>query len=153
MALILNRRVQPLRGLVDLAPMLNVVLLLLCFFLLSSSFIMQPGIKVNLPRSAYADGSPASRLIVAVALSPQLYDNKGAPLPRQPVLYYNDQIVSLDGLRSALDQLPASRIKPTLIVKPDKDVPVDFISSLMDAAGPRFDFEIATQPAGSGVSP
>ncbi len=153
MALILNRRVQPLRGLVDLVPMLNVVLLLLCFFLLSSSFILQPGIKVNLPRSAYADGSPASRLIVAVALSPQLFDDKGAPLPRQPVLYFNDQIVSLDGLRAALDQLPVSRIKPTLIVKPDKDVPVDFISSLMDAAGPRFDFEIATQPTGSGATP
>ncbi len=66
MALILQRRVQPLRGLVDVAPVLNVILLLLCFFLLSSSFIMQPGIKVDLPRSAYAEGSPASRLIVAV---------------------------------------------------------------------------------------
>jgi biopolymer transport protein ExbD len=153
MALILNRRVQPLRGLVDLVPVVNVVLLLLCFFLLSSSFILQPGIKINLPRSTWGGVSPASRLIVAVALSPQLFDDKGAPLPRKPVLYFNDQIVSLEGLRTALDQLPASRIKPTLLVKPDKDVPVDFISSLMDAAGPRFDFEIATQPNGSGVTP
>jgi len=153
MALILNRRLQPLRGLVDLAPALNVFLLLLCFFLLSSAFILQPGIKVNLPRSVYAEGSPASRLVVAVTLGPQLADDKGAPLPRQPIVYFNDQIVSLEGLRSALDQLPASRIKPTLIVKPDKDVPVDFISSLMDAAGPRFDFEIATQPASGGASP
>jgi biopolymer transport protein ExbD len=151
MALILTRRVQPLRGLVDLAPALNVILLLLCFFLLSSSFILQPGIKVNLPRSVYAEGSPASRLIVAVTLGPQEVDDKGAPLPRQPVMYFNDQIVTLDSLREALDQLPASRIKPTLIVKPDKDVPVDVISNLMDAAGPRFDFEIATQPVGGGA--
>jgi biopolymer transport protein ExbD len=153
MALILNRRLQPMRGLVDLAPMLNVILLLLCFFLLSSSFILQPGIKVNLPRSVYAEGSPASRLIVAVTLSPQQYDDKGAPLPRQPVLYFQDQIVTLGQLRAALDDLPASRIKPTLFIKPDKDVPVDFISSLLDTAGPRFDFEIATQPASTGASP
>jgi biopolymer transport protein ExbD len=153
MALILNRRLQPLRGLVDLTPMLNVILLLLCFFLLSSSFILQPGIKVNLPRSVYAEGSPASRLIVAVTLSPQQYDDKGAPLPRQPVLYFQDQIVTVDQLRAALDELPASRIKPTIFIKPDKDVPVDFISSLLDAAGPRFDFEIATQPASTGASP
>jgi biopolymer transport protein ExbD len=153
MALILNRRLQPLRGLVDLAPVLNVILLLLCFFLLSSSFILQPGIKVNLPRLTYAEGSPASRLIVAVTLSPQLFDDKGAPLPRQPLLYYNDQIVTLDGLRAGLDQLPPSRIKPTLIVKADKDVPVDFISSIMDTVGPRFDFEIAAQQASSGASP
>jgi biopolymer transport protein ExbD len=153
MALILTRRLQPLRGLVDLAPVLNVILLLLCFFLLSSSFILQPGIKVNLPRSGYADGSPASRLIVAVTLSPQLFDDKGAPLPRQPLLYFNDQIVSLDGLRTALLQLPPTRIKPTLIVKPDRDVPVEFISRLLDVAGPRFDFEIATRPASGSASP
>jgi biopolymer transport protein ExbD len=153
MALILNRRLQPLRGLVDLAPVLNVILLLLCFFLLSSSFILQPGIKVSLPHSIYAEGSPASRLIVAVTLSPQQFDDKGAPLPRQPVVYFNDQIVTLQGLRAALDQLPPSRIKPTLLVKPDKDVPVDFISSLLDAAGPRFDFEIATLPGNGGAAP
>jgi len=151
MALILNRRIQPLRGLVDLAPVVNVVLLLLCFFLLSSSFVLQPGIKVNLPRSVYAEGSPASQLIVAVTLAPQQYDEKGAPLPRQPVLYFNDQIVSLQGLRAALDQLPVSRIKPTLVVKADRDVPVDLISSLLDAAGPRFEYEIATQPAAAGT--
>jgi len=152
MALILNRRVQPLRGLVDLAPMLNVILLLLCFFLLSSSFILQPGIKVNLPRLAYADLSPASRLIVAISLAPQQFDDKGAPLPRQPVLYFRDQIISVDQLRASLDDLPASRIKPTLYIKADKDVPVNFISSLLDAAGPGFDFEIATQSVG-GASP
>lgn len=153
MALILNRRIQPLRGLVDLAPMLNVILLLLCFFLLSSSFILQPGIKVNLPRLAYADLSPASRLIVAVTLGPQQYDDKGAPLARQPLLYFQDQIVTVDQLRSKLDELPASRIKPTLFIKADRDVPVDFISSLLDAAGPSFDFQIATQPVGASASP
>jgi biopolymer transport protein ExbD len=148
MALILNRRIQPLRGLVDLAPVANVVLLLLCFFLLGSSFVLQPGIKVDLPRSAYAEGSPASQLIVAVSLSPPQFDDKGAPLPRQPVLYFNDQIVSLDGLRAALGQLPSGGIKPTLVVKADKDVPVDVISRLIDVAGNRFSFEIATQPPG-----
>jgi biopolymer transport protein ExbD len=153
MALILNRRLQPLRGLVDLTPMLNVVLLLMCFFLLSSSFVLQPGIKVDLPRNTFATGSPASRLIVAVTLSPQQFDDKGAPLPRQPVLYFNDQIVTLDGLRAALGQLPASRIKPTLVVKADKEVPLDLITSLIDVAHPRFSVEIATQPTNATGSP
>ncbi len=67
-------------------------------------------------------------------------------MPRQPELYFQDQIVTLDGLRAALGKLPPSRIKPTLLVKPDKDVPVETIASLLDAAGPRFNYEIATQP-------
>jgi biopolymer transport protein ExbD len=152
MALVLNRRIQPLRGLVDLAPVVNVVLLLLCFFLLSSSFVLQPGIKVDPPRSAIATGTPASRLIVAVTLTPQQYDANGAPLKREPILYFNDQIVTLDGLRSALDQLPASRITPSLVVKADKDVPVDLIASIIDVAS-RFPVVIATQPTSGPTSP
>ena len=151
MALVLTRRLQPLRGMVDLAPVVNVVLLLLCFFLLSSSFVLQPGIKVDPPRSAVAVGTPASRLIVAVAMAPQQYDDKGAPMKRQPILYFNDQIVTLDGLRTALDQLPEGRITPSLVVKADKDVPVDLIASIIDVAS-RFPVVIATQPM-TGASP
>ena len=152
MALILTRRLQPLRGLIDLAPITNVVLLLLCFFLLGSSFVLQPGIKVDPPRSAVAVGTPASQLVVAVTLGPQQHDDKGAPIARQPVLYFNDQIVTLDNLRTALDALPASRITPTLVVKADKDVPLDTIASIIDVAH-RFSVVIATQPLSSSPSP
>lgn len=152
MALVLTRRLQPLRGLIDLAPITNVVLLLLCFFLLGSSFILQPGIKVDPPRSAIAIGTPASRLVVAVTLGPQQYDDKGAPTPRQPVLYFNDQIVTLDQLRAALDALPVSRITPSLVVKADKDVPLDTIASIIDVAH-RFSVVIATQPVSRAPSP
>jgi biopolymer transport protein ExbD len=152
MPLILTRRVQPLRGLIDLAPVVNVVLLLLCFFLLGSSFVLQPGIKVDPPRSAIAIGTPASRLVVAVTLGPQLYDDKGAELPRQPVLYFNDQIVSLEGLHAALNALPPSRLEPSLVVKADKDVPLDTITSIIDVAQ-RFTVVIATQSVSGTPSP
>src|SRR5277367_96604 len=146
MALVLTRRLQPLRGLIDLAPVVNVVLLLLCFFLLGSSFVLQPGIKVDPPRSEIAVGTPSSRLIVAITLGPQQYDANGAPLKRQPVLYFNDQIVTIDGLRAALDQIPRSAETPPLVLKADKDVPLDLITSVIDVAPHRFSVVIATQP-------
>lgn len=141
-----------MRGLVDLAPVVNVVLLLLCFFLLSSSFVLQPGIKVDPPRSVVAVGTPASRLIVAVTLSPQQYDSQGAPLKREPVLYFNDQIMTVDGFRAALDQLPTGRVTPSLVVKADHDVPLDLITSIIDVAH-RFPVVIATQPGTGAGSP
>jgi biopolymer transport protein ExbD len=153
MPLILNRRLQPLRGMVDLAPVLNVILLLLCFFLLSSSFVLQQGIKVDPPRFAGGIGTPASRLIVAVTLAPQAFDEKGVALPRQPLLYFNDQIVTLDGLRDALAQLPTGRIPPALVVKADKDVPLDLIAQITDVATPRFQVVLATQPVSGTASP
>ena len=146
MALVLTRRLQPLRGLIDLTPVVNVVLLLLCFFLLSSSFVLQPGIKVDPPRSAIGVGTPASRLIVAVTLAPQTVDANGAPVPRAPILYFNDQVVTLDGLRTSLDQLPISHVTPSLVVKADKDVPLELITKVIDVAH-RFPVVIATQPA------
>ncbi len=151
MALVLTRRLQPLRGVLDLAPVVTVVLLLLCFFLLSSSFVLQPGIKVEPPRSAVSVGTPSSRLMVAVTLEPQQFDTDGKPLKRNAVLYFNDQIVTLDGLRQALDQLPPSRITPSLVVKADKDVPLDLITSIIDVAH-RFPVVIATQPV-NGKTP
>jgi biopolymer transport protein ExbD len=151
MALVLTRRLQPLRGMIDLTPVINVVQLLLCFFLLSSSFVLQPGIKVDPPRSAIGVGTPASRLIVAVTLGPQKFDANGALLPRDPVLYFNDQIVTLDGLRTALDQLPTGRVTPSLVVKADKDVPLDLITSIIDVAH-RFPVVIATQPSTGGTA-
>jgi biopolymer transport protein ExbD len=134
MAFVLTRRLQPLRGLVDLVPIVTVVLLLLLFFILSSSFVLQPGIKVEPPRSAFGVGMPSSRLVVAVTLPPAQVDANGAALKRDPILYFDDQIVTLDGLRAALDQLPPSRTAPSLVIKADKGVALDVIMSIVDIA-------------------
>ena len=151
MAFVLTRRIKPLFGLLDLAPIVTVVLLLLCFFLLSSSFVLQPGIKVDPPRVSNSVGTPPSRLMVAVAMAPPQFDAEGKALKRTPVLFFNDQIVTLEGLKAALDQLPSSRITPTLVIKADKDVPLDVITSIYDAA-PRYPLTISTQP-GTSSSP
>ncbi len=49
-----KRRMEPEFGLkqIEIAPLIDVVFLLLIFFLLTSNFILQPGIKVNLPKAA-----------------------------------------------------------------------------------------------------
>jgi biopolymer transport protein ExbD len=146
MPLVLTRRLQPLHGLLDLVPVVTVVLLLLFFFLLSSSFVMQPGIKVDPPRSPFLSGTPASRLIVAVTMAPAQTDGNGVLQPRQPVLYFNDQVVTLSGLGAALNRLQVGRSTPTLVIKADKDVPLDVVTNVMNVAFPRFAVLLATQP-------
>jgi biopolymer transport protein ExbD len=147
MAFVLTRRLQPLRGLVDLVPIVTVVLLLLLFFLLSSSFVLQPGVKVEPPHSSFGVGTPLSRLIVAVTLPPAQVDANGAALRRDPTLYFDDQIVTMDGLRQALDQLPTERAAPSLVIKADKDVPLEVIMSIVDiASAHHLTAIIGTQP-------
>lgn len=147
MPLVLTRRLQPLHGMLDLVPVVTVVLLLLFFFLLSSSFVLQPGIKIDPPRSSFWSGTPSSRLIVAVTLAPPQTDANGVVQPRQPVMYFNDQIVTLDGLRAALDQLPVGRSTPTLVVKADKDVPLNVLTDVWNVAfAHHLSIHEATQP-------
>ena len=43
---------------IDIAPLIDMVFQLLIFFMLTSSFIMQPGIKVNLPKAFPMDTEP-----------------------------------------------------------------------------------------------
>jgi biopolymer transport protein ExbD len=147
MPLVLTRRLQPVHGVIDLVPVVTVVLLLLCFFLLSSSFVLQPGIQIDPPKTEFSQGTPSSRLIVAVAMSPQQYDVAGLALPRQPVMYFNDQIVTLDSLGRQLDQLSVGRTTHVLVLKADKSVPLDVVTDIMNTAfAHRLSIHLATQP-------
>ena len=147
MAFILTRRLQPMRGLIDLVPIVTVVLLLLLFFILSSSFVLQPGIKVEPPRSTFSVGMPSSRLIVAVTLPPPQIDASGVAIKSEPTLFFDDRIVSMDEFRDALDHLPPSRTTPALVIKSDRDVPLEEIMRIEDIAfAHHLAVVIGTQP-------
>jgi len=65
----------------SLAGMTDVVLLLLIFFLLTSSFIPQMGIQVNLPQ--VDSSSPVSEQSITVSLSKDgTYYVAGSPVPK-----------------------------------------------------------------------
>jgi biopolymer transport protein ExbD len=147
MAFSLPRRLKPLTGPLDMTPLLNVVLLLLIFFLLSSSFVLQPGIKIDPPHVVFEGGSPSSRLVVAISMTSQ-EDSNGNPLPREPIIYFEDQVVTLDGLRDALDRLAPERNGPPVVLKADKDVPLDLVAQVIDLAfAHRLAVVIATSTA------
>ncbi len=67
----LRRTIYPIEGPVDAVPMVNIVLLLLIFFLVTSSFVFQSGIKVELP-AGMGTGGASSRHIIAMSQNPQL---------------------------------------------------------------------------------
>ena len=54
------------KGKLDITPLIDVIFLLLLFFMLSSSFILQPGIKVNLPESKVSEAQSEDNIIVTI---------------------------------------------------------------------------------------
>lgn len=60
----------------DLVPMIDVVLQLVIFFMVSSTFIQTPGIPLVLPESKSSEGVAMTRLVVTVISEEEIYLNK-----------------------------------------------------------------------------
>lgn len=66
------------KGQIDMAPLIDMVFQLLIFFMLTSSFIVQPGIKVNLPKAVTSEVLHENSLIILVTGSDLVYLNERA---------------------------------------------------------------------------
>ena len=70
-----QRRLQP-QTRVDLVPMIDVVFQLVIFFMVSTTFIVTPGIGIVFPASATSEPVAVSRMVVTVVSREEIYLNK-----------------------------------------------------------------------------
>ena len=62
----LKRRTQIHKGQLDIAPLIDIVFQLLIFFMLTSNFVLQTGIKVNLPRAITSEVINSQNIVVTI---------------------------------------------------------------------------------------
>jgi len=84
----IRSRKSAIRSNVDMTPMLDVVFQLIIFFLVSTTFAVLPGIKLNLPQSTTSEGTS----VQGITISAQ----------EDGTLYFNDKAVDMDSLKSEL---------------------------------------------------
>ena len=72
----LKRKIFLEKGQLDIAPLIDVVFLLLIFFMLTSSFIFQPGIRVNLPRAVTSEVLHKELLIITITEDNGIFINE-----------------------------------------------------------------------------
>ena len=82
---------------VDMTPMIDIVFQLIVFFLVSTTFAVVPGIKLNLPQSTTAEG-PSVQGITIFA------DKNG-------VMFFNDTEVSMETLGEQLVTFDTGKTK------------------------------------------
>jgi len=100
----------------DIAPLINIVFLLLIFFMLTYTFVMQPGIKVNLPR--------------VVTKEAVKYDTLEVAISSDSAIYINNKILNMQELKVLLNQ--AAKVKGAVLIKADRRVPLDKIVEIWD---------------------
>lgn len=112
-----KRRLKMEKGMIDLTPMVNIFFLLFVFFLFTSSFIFQPGIKVSLPKAV------TSEVI-------QL-DNVTITVTKDDKIYLEDKQITIADLVSRLKIL--AKEKMGLLIKADNRAPLGRIVEIWDA--------------------
>lgn len=70
------RRRLELQSNLNLVPMVDVVFQLVLFFLVSTTFVLAPGIKLTLPASGTAESVVMEQMVVTVVSSGEVYMNK-----------------------------------------------------------------------------
>ena len=112
----------------------DIVLLLLIFFLLTSTFVVQPGIKVKLPGAATGQSDDADKIYITVTL-----DNR---------VFLNQQQVSMHELAANLKKLLTDNPERLVVIKADKDLSLEQTIRIVDTAklAGAERFMIATQP-------
>jgi biopolymer transport protein ExbD len=101
-------------------PLIDVVFLLIFFFLLSSNFILQPGIAVS---------APFSRFTLGPQQNPQIISITGGPAS---AIYFRDQKTTLEQLGPLLDA--AKRENRSIIIKADRLTPYELVVAVTNAA-------------------
>ncbi len=98
----------------------DIVMLLLIFFLLTSQFVIQTGVKVKLPGSKTSEQTSTSQLIVTLTSGGGIYAG-------------NDE-VTIDELPARLALMKGEGKEENLVIRADKSVPVDLVIKVIDAA-------------------
>ncbi len=107
---------------VDLTPMIDVVFLLLIFFMISTTFIERPGLSIDLPRSS-------SEQIKLNKKEVQVY------LAENGDIYLQREKVTVDELLQHLESFGSTTTKKmTFLLMADKAARHGKVVQLMDAA-------------------
>lgn len=114
-----RRRIVPQ---VNITSLIDVVLLLLIFFMISTTFVTQPGIRVNLPKAASKVNNVAQESHTIVITE------------ENTIFIDSQQVRNIEELRALLVTLRQEQPEDLIVVKADESVAHGVVVGVMDVA-------------------
>ncbi len=96
-------------GPIEVTALLNIILLIGMFHYASSSFVLQPGVRVRLPVAPFTDGVP--------------YGARVLTLSQEGMMFFNDERMSMDRLANALLRVGDEAGNTPLLIEADEGTP------------------------------
>lgn len=103
---------------IDLAPMLDFVLNLLIFFIITTSFVKESGIAVTRPQALTAENKEDGNILIAIRPNGDIWMDK--------------QRIDIRDVRSAIERLHIERPEDTVVIIADKDSQTGVLTKVMD---------------------
>jgi biopolymer transport protein ExbD len=105
---------------INLTPMLDVVFIMLIFFIVTASFIKEAGIDVDRPAAETATPKPNANIIIAIGANNDIWiDRKKVPA---------------QGVRTAIERLLAENPEGRIVIQADQDSFAEPLMAVMEAA-------------------
>ena len=111
-----KRYIKPL---INIASLVDVLFLLLIFFMVTSAFVEQPNIKLELPSTRHSEISKIENMVLTIA--------------RDGELFIQDRPVDKKNLEKELRRVILDTGDDVLVLKADKFVPYGVVIDIMDA--------------------
>ena len=105
---------------VNLTPMLDVVFIMLIFFIVTASFVKEAGIDVNRPDAATAERKEKGNILVAISADDQIWIDRRLVDPR--------------ALRANIERMHAENPNGAVVIQADEKSTNGLLVQVMDAS-------------------
>ena len=107
-------------GAVDLTPMLDVVFIMLIFFIVTATFIKEAGVDVNRPDASTEQQKDNTTVLVAISADNSIWIDK--------------RRVDIRSVRANIERLHAENPEGGVVIQADELASVKTFTSVLDAA-------------------
>ncbi len=105
---------------INLTPMLDVVFIMLIFFIVTASFIKEAGIDVNRPQAFTADKQQDASILIAISANDEIWIDRKETDPR--------------AVRSVIERMHAENPKGSIVIQADEDSTNEMLTVVLVAA-------------------
>ena len=103
---------------IDITPMLDIVFIMLIFFVVTSSFVKESGIDVNRPTASTAERKETGSILVAISMDNNVWIDK--------------RRVDPDAIRPNIERLHAENPEGAVVIQADKASTSGLLVKVMD---------------------
>ncbi len=103
---------------INLTPMLDVIFIMLIFFIVTTSFVKESGIKIDRPGAKTTKSKMDTNIIIAVKADNEIWIDK--------------KPTDLHFLGASIEQLKSQSIKNSVVIQADKNTATGFLVKVMD---------------------